>query len=198
MANVLIVDDDPVAIQVLKDTLVTLGHEIYDASDWSSMNDQLFQRHYALAILDVNLPGLKGDALARIVARAIDPKPKVLFYSGLPKNELRRLARKAGAIGFIVKGSSEQETLQTVEAAIRAYAEESGTFIPPAAARTSLPPTLEEYVSEPPQARWTGQLAEEEQPIARPRSPFEPAPESPSKSKPSIRRELGLPPKLKI
>lgn len=163
LANILIVDDDPIAISVVRDALQPLDHFVYAAEDWSSMNEELFQRPYAVIVLDVNLPGLKGDTLARIVTKSLDPKPKVLLYSGMEERELRRLARKVGATGYMTKGCSEASMVRTVEAALEAFATDhmEGQHATRAKAALSsapprpLAPTLEEFSSKAPKKRST-------------------------------------------
>lgn len=125
MANILVVDDDPIACQVVKDVLRTQAHYVFAATDWSSMNEELFKRPYAVVVLDVNLPGLKGDKLAAIVNRNLDPRPKIVLHSSLDEAELRKLTRLVGAVNYLPKGCSEAQMLRVVGAAARAYAEEN-------------------------------------------------------------------------
>ena len=121
MSDILVVDDDPLASEYVRDTLSEDGHTVYTASDFSSMNARLFERQYALVVLDMNLPGLKGDALARLVARSLDPKPRIVLFSGLDKDQLRRHARRVGATGYVTKGGPPDELKRAAEAALQAF-----------------------------------------------------------------------------
>lgn len=131
MADILVVDDDPLASEYVRDTLSEQGHTVYAASDFASMNSRLFERKYALVVLDMNLPGLKGDALARLVARTLDPKPRIVLFSGLDAAQLRRHARRVGATGFVTKGGAPEELQKAVDAALQAYQDEL-VSMPPA------------------------------------------------------------------
>lgn len=122
MAYVLVVDDDPVALQVASDLIRAAGHFVQVAKDWSTMNSELFKQEYAAVVLDVNMPGLAGDRLAVIMQRSMVPKrPKIILHSGLAEAELRRLARVVKAESFVVKGADPVQFVRVVEAAIAAY-----------------------------------------------------------------------------
>lgn len=130
MSDILVVDDDPLASEYVRDTLSEDGHTVYTASDFSSMNARLFERQYALVVLDMNLPGLKGDALARLVSRSLDPKPRIVLFSGLDKDQLRRHARRVGATGYVTKGGPPEELQRAVAAALKAFHDELQSMPP--------------------------------------------------------------------
>ena len=120
MANVLLVDDDPVAMAILRDQLREMQWLVYLAADWPTMSRTLNQHPVQMVILDVNMPGLSGDKLAEMISKRPKPRPKVVLYSGMEKADLRRLARKVGATGYLCKGSSDAEVRMTLRAALDA------------------------------------------------------------------------------
>ena len=130
MSEILIVDDDPVALTIALDRLAPLGVPLHTAVDWPTMNDVLFNRTIAVVVLDVKLPGLDGDVLAGFIQRNLDPTPKIILHSSLEEWELRRLARKVGATGMVTKAMDEGMMRRAVEAALRAYAEDHGDSAP--------------------------------------------------------------------
>jgi two-component system phosphate regulon response regulator OmpR len=132
MSDILVVDDDPLASEYVRDTLSEEGHTVYAASDFASMNTRLFERQYALVVLDMNLPGLKGDTLARLVARSLDPKPRIVLFSGLDQAQLRRHARRVGATGYVTKGGPPEDLKRAVEAALKAFEEDRAACTPKA------------------------------------------------------------------
>ena len=115
--NLLLVDDDPDAL----DLLVSIFD---DDSAWDITTAVNGQRalelsrvqHFDLAVLDVNLPGRKGDSVCRLIKH--DPRcagTRVILISGFSVNEATSLTVKAGADAFIPKPFSPMALLGTVE-----------------------------------------------------------------------------------
>jgi len=122
MADVVIVDDDQVALQVIQDALREAGHAVRVAETGTAMMQLLLERPCEVLILDVNMPEISGDRLAKVMRKSLDPPyPKVLLFSGLPASDLRRLARKLGVTGWVRKGSPKAELLRAVAAAAEFY-----------------------------------------------------------------------------
>lgn len=137
MSEVLVVDDDPVALSIAVDRLAPLGVPLHTARDWPEMNDVLFTRPVAVVVLDVKLPGLDGDVLAGFIQRNLDPAPKIILHSSLEEWELRRLARKVGATGMVTKAMNEDAMQRAVRAALDAYRQDH-----PELAKDAPAPTL--------------------------------------------------------
>jgi CheY-like chemotaxis protein len=144
--EILVVDDDPVALSVALDRLVSLGHLLHTASDWTEMNKVLFARRIAVVVLDVKLPGLDGDVLAEFIQRNIEPAPKIILHSSLEEWELRRLARKVKATGMVTKTMSEDAMRRAVQAAIHAYQLDHPEPGGKDTAEAAAPPTLAAYL----------------------------------------------------
>lgn len=124
MANVLVVDDDPTVIEFVRDALRSAGHVVYHASDYDSMNQVLFMVPLAAIVLDVHLPKVNGDKLAAMVQLSFKPAPRIILHSGIEEAELRRLARQARAVNYLVKGCPLDQMLDVVGAAVRSYQDE--------------------------------------------------------------------------
>jgi DNA-binding response OmpR family regulator len=61
-----------------------------------------------LVLLDVNMPGLDGPALIRVIRHTYNQLP-VLLYSNMEKAVLDRIGRYIGADGAIVKTAADEE-----------------------------------------------------------------------------------------
>lgn len=61
-----------------------------------------------LVLLDVNMPGLDGPALIRVIRHTYNQLP-VLLYSNMEKAVLERIMRYVGADGAVPKDASDQE-----------------------------------------------------------------------------------------
>lgn len=104
--TVLIVDDSPTIRGFAKIFLKPLGVEVAEAEEGLQALELVRQSPPAVAIVDVNMPGMDGLTFVREL-RA-DPRPEV---SGLPvilltgdrSEEIRQKGRDAGANDFIEK-----------------------------------------------------------------------------------------------
>lgn len=123
--SILVVDDDPLAVTILADTLTEAGYAVVTASEWSGFRDAVMGSALAAVILDVNMPNLTGDKMAMFVNRFAEaPRPRILLHSGIEEATLAALAHSVSAAGYLCKGGSERQILATVEAAVLEFAEE--------------------------------------------------------------------------
>src|SRR3954463_12929611 len=67
--NVLIADDDPIALEMLQDALADAGHDVPCASNGRQALDLLGRRPCQILITDWEMPGLDGIALCQAVRR---------------------------------------------------------------------------------------------------------------------------------
>lgn len=126
-ANVLVVDDSPLVLDMMKDLLRPSGFVVFHAHDWATFKAALEAARFAALVLDVCMPGLTGDKLALFVKQFVPPPtPRILLYSATPEPELRRLARRVGADGYLCKGAEPATIVRSVAAAVRAFEDEAG------------------------------------------------------------------------
>jgi len=96
--RVLIIDDNPNIRTVLRQ--IFRGYEVLEAST-GEMGLELYRTKRPFAIfLDYDLPGIKGDEVARII-REEDEDTKICMMSG--GYFTKRASREAGANDFIGK-----------------------------------------------------------------------------------------------
>jgi CheY-like chemotaxis protein len=107
--KVLVVDDDPVILGVTEAVLRDLGHEVVTRDRALGTMAAICQERPDVALIDVEMPGLKGDDLVRIARdkKIVAPGQKTAFilYSGRDPEELKRLVEETGAMGAIDKAS---------------------------------------------------------------------------------------------
>ncbi len=80
---VLVVDDDPVLVDVCSQMLEHLGYQVFTASDGKEALE-IFRTYagvFDLVISDMNMPGMTGDELTRELL-AIRSELPILLYSG--------------------------------------------------------------------------------------------------------------------
>ena len=79
MKRILLVDDEPALLQILRIMLTTEGYAVETA--WSSQEawGLLNQSDYDLVVTDFNMPGMKGDELARLIKERWPGFPVVML-----------------------------------------------------------------------------------------------------------------------
>jgi CheY-like chemotaxis protein len=84
MARVLVADDDPDTAETFARLLALWGHE---ARACFSVEEALALAAAFLpdvALVDLSMPGLSGAAVARLLARGLGLRPRLLAMTGLP------------------------------------------------------------------------------------------------------------------
>lgn len=83
-ATILVVDDEPSALELLQEALVAGGYEVHAAHDgaeaWQALQSGAV-KDIALLLTDLVMPKMDGMELARKVSQAY-PKVRILFISG--------------------------------------------------------------------------------------------------------------------
>ncbi|MFO0579522.1 MAG: response regulator [Polyangia bacterium] len=108
--RVLLVDDDPVAVTVVRRWLETAGYEVIARDTPFGTSGLILKHRPDLLILDVEMPGLDGELLAAAIAKG-SHHVEIIFYSGKDADVLARLVAKHGALGAIHKSSEGQAFL---------------------------------------------------------------------------------------
>jgi len=82
-ATILVVDDEPVVLETVRDGLTAHGYQVLTAGDGEEalQTAQAHQGAIALALVDVIMPGMSGPQVAQRL-HASRPDLKILFMSG--------------------------------------------------------------------------------------------------------------------
>jgi two-component system response regulator NreC len=87
---------------------------IGEAADGQELVEQALALTPDLIILDISMPVRSGLETANEVLRA-SPRAKLLVFTIHEAEEFRKEARRAGAQGYMLKGSSRAELLAEVK-----------------------------------------------------------------------------------
>jgi DNA-binding response OmpR family regulator len=102
MPRVLVVDDEPDAVELLQEFLAAKGYDVLTAADGEAALQIVRAARPHLILLDVRMPGMNGlEALRRI--REIDQEAGVVMVTGVSEEETGREALALGAFDYIVK-----------------------------------------------------------------------------------------------
>lgn len=105
----LIVDDNEVAREVLRDMLEEFQFEVRTVNTGEEALAELQspenEKGYELVLMDWKMPGMRGDEATLRIHRdaSIQPKPKVIMVTAHAREEVLRVAERAGIDGFLIK-----------------------------------------------------------------------------------------------
>ncbi|MEK6229202.1 MAG: SpoIIE family protein phosphatase [Actinomycetota bacterium] len=104
-ANILIVDDLPENLMALRAVLEPLGHRIVEASSGEEALKRLLEEDFAVALLDVQMPGLDGFETAEYIRRREHTQHlPIIFLTAIDK-ETHHVFRgySVGAVDYLFK-----------------------------------------------------------------------------------------------
>ena len=106
--KVLVVDDDPIVLEITRDRLTKAGYFVVTRDQALGTSTAILQEEPDVILLDVTMPGLSGEALARLISQ--NPKHQkmaIVFHSGGTPGDLNSLVQRSGALGCIQKTGDE-------------------------------------------------------------------------------------------
>ena len=112
--NVLVVDDSPETVELIKRNLQSIGHQVYTASNVQSAVKLLDSVAFDLLITDLKMPGENGIALVRHVSENFKDVG-ILVITGFPSIEGAIESIKIGAEEYLVKSFTDDELFAAVE-----------------------------------------------------------------------------------
>jgi DNA-binding response OmpR family regulator len=102
MKPVLIVEDETIMRESLRDWLKEEGYEVDTAESGEEALQKIGEKEFGVAVLDLRLPGKDGLEVLR-EATAQNPKFKGVIITAYPSVETAVEAMKIGAVSYIVK-----------------------------------------------------------------------------------------------
>lgn len=115
-AATLIVDDDPVVQTLLTELLEPEGYRCTIASNSAEARARVEEREFALALVDVMMPGESGlELAAELLAKRSDLA--VVMVTGVDEPAIAQMAIDSGAYGYLIKPFREGDVINTVAAA---------------------------------------------------------------------------------
>lgn len=105
----LVVDDDPLIGRIVERVLRQTPYEVVSTRRSIGVLNLIATHRPALVLLDVNMPGLGGPSLVKLIRE--DPairETTVLLHSAIDEAALAHKARESGADGYIAKTAGVQ------------------------------------------------------------------------------------------
>lgn len=105
--QILIVEDEAVTRNMLKNIFEAEGYQVFEATDGSQMHDILAEQTINLVIMDINLPGKNGLMLARELRETTEVA--LMFLTGRDNEIDKILGLEIGADDYITKPFNPRE-----------------------------------------------------------------------------------------
>ena len=140
---ILIADDRPDSVELIRDLLAMEGYQVVTASDGEQALGRIRARLPDLVLLDLNMPRLNGYEVC--IELKADPQTAdipVLMVTGWAEPEQRVKGLQLGAEDYLIKPFDSDELLARVGARIRAKKESDGLR----RAQKAIQATFERYV----------------------------------------------------
>ncbi|HEY7362949.1 MAG TPA: response regulator [Methylomirabilota bacterium] len=101
--HILVVEDDPDALQTLRFMLELEGHHVDVASDGDRAIELAVSRRPQVVLLDIGLPGIDGYEVAKRLRQALGPEVLLVALTGYGRHEDQLRALSAGCDAHLLK-----------------------------------------------------------------------------------------------
>lgn len=119
-ARVLIVDDEPAMLDVVRDIVQQADCQVMLAGNVNEAHNTINSQHLDLLITDVNLPDGTGLELLSEMRR-LHPDAAAVVMSGSPSTESAVIALRGGAVDFLTKPFSADQLADRVNKALEVH-----------------------------------------------------------------------------
>src|SRR5512147_2525375 len=117
MATILIIEDEPELVKVLRSYLEQAGFTVFSAGRGDSGLSSWEQKHPDLVILDLNLPGMDGLDVARAIRRK-SSTPIIMLTARVEETD-QLIGLELGADDYIPKPFSPRLVVARLRALLR-------------------------------------------------------------------------------
>lgn len=102
---ILVIDDDELLLETTADLLREDGWQVETHIGAFGATQKLLALRPALVLLDINMPGLSGEGLLRVLDKRTDFREfPIVLHSSNDEARLRATANEYGLAGYIAKG----------------------------------------------------------------------------------------------
>lgn len=114
VARILLLDDSPLVLNATREALEP-AHQLTCVSEPAAFFTALSAEKPELALVDVSMPTLEGDAVVWIARAHQLHGCRIVLYSAKTEAELGALVRSSGADGFICKTGDDEMLRKEVD-----------------------------------------------------------------------------------
>jgi len=115
VTRLLIVDDDRMQLEMLTRLLRMEGFEVHTANEAIGVSKLILSVQPDVVLLDVNIPALSGDRLLSLARKHAPAATKFVLFSACDEEQLRSLAVKTQADGWISKSWDQSRIIKKLQ-----------------------------------------------------------------------------------
>jgi two-component system, OmpR family, response regulator len=113
--KILVVDDSETVLDITRLILEEHGFDVITLENPLAIPRAIRKERPDLVMVDVNMPSLSGDMVAKVVnGHGVSRNAVLVLYSDIPEAELALRAKQSGAAGYIVKTDDELKLVKQV------------------------------------------------------------------------------------
>ena len=113
MDRILVVDDEPIVLEVLTEVLESEGFVVAQATNGSDALGELERESFSLLLCDIRMPGMDGFELVREVRRR-QPGTDILMMTGFGSIDGAIEAMSLGAADYLIKPLKPKEIVARI------------------------------------------------------------------------------------
>ena len=112
MATVLVVDDNPLNLTLASEVLTRAGHEVHVVDGAEYALDLLAGFKVDVVLTDINMPGMSGKELARLLHERLGKNcPRLIAYTAYSLPHQKQSIVDAGFDAIVVKPARPEDML---------------------------------------------------------------------------------------
>lgn len=112
--SILILDDSPLILEIVREALEREGFDVTLAGDLRDLDRRITGENPNLILIDVNMPEAFGDDVGQVLREVRKLTAPIWLFSNLDDPALEQRAREAGLDGFISKRSGIESFVRRV------------------------------------------------------------------------------------
>jgi DNA-binding response OmpR family regulator len=101
--KILVIDDSPLILNLVRGALEAAGYAVATAMTIDDFEQERRRGKPDLIVVDVQMPEIFGDDLARTIREVYEESAPIVLLSGLADEELARRAKEIEARGWVPK-----------------------------------------------------------------------------------------------
>jgi DNA-binding NtrC family response regulator len=99
---ILIVDDEPIVRESIRDWLKDSGYQVETAETGEEALEMVAKQDFSVVVLDVRLPGKTGIRVLQEL-KELKPQIKSIIITAYPTPEMSAEAKRLGAVDYLIK-----------------------------------------------------------------------------------------------
>jgi len=115
LGRVLVIDDDPLMLRVLRELLEGAGYDVHARESASGIAQVIVQERIDAAVIDWDLPDMQGDAVIRLLRTWEDVKDlPVLLITGAEEETRERIRSQLPGVRIVTKENLRDELISAL------------------------------------------------------------------------------------